>query len=254
MQEAAAWPFFEHACVINLDSRPDRWAAMQAQFARLGMPQVQRFPAVAFDNLGEAAPPEALRRYMHSVLQQKGEAGNCEHQVRAKWACLQSHLGVIRHAAQQGWPQVLVIEDDCDFEPYARSVLQRAARQLHGQAWDLLYLGGSLKKGALQQRLSPNVSRVNRIRGNHAYVVKAEHYAAILREAPLAGVPMDVFYSDFYQPRARAVVVEPRVAYQRVNDISDISQQARRAKFNTAHLLRRLCRWAAGMYYGAGQR
>ena len=44
---AVTWPFFEHVRVINLDSRADRWAAMQAQFERLGVTgDIQRFAAV----------------------------------------------------------------------------------------------------------------------------------------------------------------------------------------------------------------
>ncbi len=36
----------EHVRVINLDSRADRWAAMQAQFERLGVTgDIQRFAA-----------------------------------------------------------------------------------------------------------------------------------------------------------------------------------------------------------------
>lgn len=251
MEEKAGWPFFEHACVINLDSRPDRWQKMQAQFARLHISGVERFPAVSLAQCRESPPPPHFRSRALAIALRTGRNDAAfESRLLAAWACLRSHLGVIEHAQRQGWPWVLIMEDDCELEPYARPVLQLAARQAAEQGWDLLYLGGKFKRRGYKTRVARNLYTVNRLLQAHAYVVRSTVYDTILREAPLSGMPIDVYYSEVLLPRIRALLVEPQVAYQRTNELSNIKQGVRRKRFKLRGIAAAFKRRLAALRYG----
>lgn len=236
---SATWPFFDHVCVINLDSRPDRWVAMQAQFERLGVVgDIHRFAAVRPPaDIVEEPCLAPLRRFLLAV---DGDSEHLSAKLRSTWGCAQSHLAVIRLAQSSGWPHVLVLEDDCELEPYSLSVLQRASSQLQGQQWGMIYLGGTYKKGGRLRRFSANLDDAERIRLAHAYVVHESLYGRILAEAEGSGLPIDWYYSERLQPHARSFLVRPMVAYQRLLDMSDIEAVVRKSELKTRKALRRL--------------
>lgn len=236
-------PIFEHACVINLDSRPDRWEQIQVNLKQANLP-AQRFAAVNIQGLQDNPPPQALRDFL---LQADGDGPKAEHKLWATWACLNSHLAVIRQAQREHWDSVLILEDDCVFQPYTPGVLKRVSEQIATQAWDLLYLGGTLKKGGLHQKTSSNLYRVNRVRLAHAYVVRATLYERILQEAPESGLPIDWYYSERLLPSINAYLVDPLITYQRYADLSDIEQVERKPKLKSRKLFRH---WLALLRYG----
>lgn len=237
-------PLFDSAYVINLDSRPDRWEKMQASLNQVGI-QAQRFSAVSVDRL-QTAPPKELEQFL---LKADGPRADAEKKLLTTWACLHSHLEVIRQAKRQGATAVLILEDDCEFEPYARAVLRKAAAQLHesGTAWDMLYLGGTFKKGGHKQRLSSNLYQMSRVRLAHAYIVSASVYDKILNEAPSSGLPLDWYYSEQLSSHVQTLMLEPKIAYQREYDLSDIESVQRIPKFK---LRRKIKHWTACVRYG----
>lgn len=79
--------------VINLDRRPDRWAAMSAQMGRLGIEAV-RIPAIDRDSL--AGDPALLRMGAGHV------------------ACARSHYRAMQALVDCGAPAALVLEDDVE--------------------------------------------------------------------------------------------------------------------------------------------
>ncbi|WP_349570652.1 glycosyltransferase family 25 protein [Azotobacter salinestris] len=230
-----SWPF-DFACVINLDGRPDRWARMEASLRGMGV-QAERFSAVSLHNLEGDPPSTALREFL---LRADGESPGFERKLLGTWACMRSHLGVIAKARDNGWPAVLIMEDDCEFEPYAQAVLRRVQAQLQGKGWDMLYLGGTFKKGGTKRKVAANLLSVTRMRLTHAYMVKAELYERILAEAPLSGLPLDWYYSEVLLPEVRGLMVKPTLARQRLMDMSDIEQVARKPKFKSRQFLERL--------------
>ncbi len=237
-ERLAVWPFFEHACVINLDTRADRWAAMQRQFTRLGIGGVQRFAAVRPE--ANVVMQEALAPLREFLLHCDGDSEQLSGKLRATWGCMQSHLGVIRLAKAQGWPYVLILEDDCELEPYALPVLRRVAKQLAGQSWDMLYLGGTFKQGGEISRFSANLKRASRIRLGHAYLVNARIYERILDECEGSGLPIDWYYSEVLQRQVTSFLVTPILAYQRLLDMSDIELVERKPEIKTRKIVRRL--------------
>lgn len=123
------------------------------------------FSAVSLHELGDDQPSPALCEFL---LRVDGEHPGFERKLLGTWACMRSHLGVIAHARDNGWPAVLIMEDDCEFEPYTLAVLERVASQLQGLDWDLLYLGGTFKKGGEKRKVAPNLLSVTRMRLTHA--------------------------------------------------------------------------------------
>ncbi|PKO47689.1 MAG: hypothetical protein CVU29_02270 [Betaproteobacteria bacterium HGW-Betaproteobacteria-22] len=241
--------FFEYVCVINLDTRPDRWENMQVQFANLNIENAHRFSAVSFDKLENNPPAENFKTYAMAGLQRKNEDANAEHQIRAMWACLNSHLGVIQYAKSKKWPYVLILEDDCQFEPFTGKVMEFVAQQIGETVWDMLYLGGNQKKYGKRLSVSKNLLSVTGITLAHAYVVNASIYDKVLAEAPKAGMTIDDYYTKSLQNEISTLIVNPPVAFQAPDDVSDISQVARRKKYNLTHLKRLLKRLVARFKY-----
>lgn len=240
---AMAGSCFEGVFVINLDSRPDRWARMQANLAAVGI-TAERFAAVGVADLEEDQPSQALREFLRRV---DGPRPAAEHKLQTTWACMRSHLAIIRHARQAGLASVLILEDDCEFEPYTSVVLQRVGKQLQQRPWDMCYLGGTLKKGGLRQAVSTNLLKVSRVRLAHAYMVSSSVYDRILDEAPASGLPIDWYYSEMLLPSINAYLVKPLLAQQRLMDISDIEQVERKPKLKTRQTVER---WLALLRYG----
>lgn len=232
------------AYVINLDHRSDRWARMQDNLQSAGL-EAERFAAISIRDLAANPPPQALEDFL---LRVDGPGPTFKHKLQATWACMHSHLAVISRARECGKASVLILEDDCEFESYTKVVLRRVAAQLDDQQWDLLYLGGTLKKGSLRKRVSSNLRAVDRVRLAHAYVVSASLYQRILAEAPACGLPLDWYYSEQLLPSVRAFMVDPILAHQRLFDMSDIEQVERKFKLKTRQRFRR---WLAKLRYGA---
>ena len=79
--------------VINLDRRPDRWAAMSAQLDRLGI-EAARIPAIDKESL--AGDPALLRMGAGHV------------------ACARSHYKAMQALVDCGASAALVLEDDVE--------------------------------------------------------------------------------------------------------------------------------------------
>ena len=242
-------PFFKYICCINLDSRPDRWESMQVQFSKVNISGVERFSAISFDKLEKTPPPEAFKAKVMATLQRKNEAQNAAHQIKAMWGCISSHIAVIQHAKAQNWPYVLILEDDCEFEAYTNKIMSLVMKQISDIDWDMLYLGGNQKKYGLRQQKTHNLVSVTGITLTHAYMVNASIYDKIINEAPQANMTIDDFYAKQLQNNVKTLMLDPPVAYQAPDEVSDISQIARRRKYNLKNLLRRSKRWLANARY-----
>lgn len=229
------WPF-SRVSVINLDSRPDRWRNIVAQLDALGV-SAERFSAISIQQLVADPPSDELRKFL---LRVDGESSRFEHKLGATWACMRSHLAVIAQAKALGWPDVLILEDDCEFESYVPTVLARVSAQLQGVDWDILYLGGTIKKGGAVKKVTSNLLSVTKVRLAHAYVVRASIYDRILERAAQSGLPIDWYYSEELLPQVNAFMVTPVLVHQQFMDVSDIEQVVRKRKLKTRQWLQRL--------------
>ena len=54
--------------------------------------------------------------------------------------CTLSHLGIINIAKERGYKRVMVIEDDCDVMPYAKSFIEKLEVELENTEFGILNL------------------------------------------------------------------------------------------------------------------
>ena len=205
-----------HTYIINLDARTDRWAGMQEQMRLLGKENVTRLSAINMNNL----PIREVEAFGGGAW-----GGDLEFRyVSAALACLKSHVECIKDAKRNHYPYVLILEDDAVFEGYALRVVAKALTQLQDFDWELLFLGGKVKTrmGGSVTRVTKNLLRVNKLRLAHAYIVHHRAYDRIINEALSGRVPIDWYYSDFLQLEGKSYMVEPPVAFQKEEEMSDI--------------------------------
>jgi len=127
----SALPRGTGACVINLDSRADRWEKLSREMLpHLAPLPVHRIPAV----LGTTLPGYGQRPFFRGRKRDTTWA--------ARGGCVLSHRAALLHARQNQWPHVLVLEDDIIFPESPDSVFLESLRAaLLTIPPDVCYLG-----------------------------------------------------------------------------------------------------------------
>lgn len=149
-------PFFPYTVCINLDRRSDRWAHMEAQFARHHIGPVIRLSALD----GETVPiPSDWKDHPGS------------------YGCLQSNLAVVRQARENRWPSVLILEDDVVFDEHLNARSSHCVSQLPSD-WDMIFLGAMHRKAPIQ--ISENVVKLTGSTSTYAYALRERVYDAFL--------------------------------------------------------------------------
>lgn len=145
------WEVFSHIVYINLAHRRDRNVRMKRQLRELGAPKdkVIRFDAI------QATP---------------GTIG-----------CVKSHIAVLEMAMQNGWEDVLILEDDFVFMPDVESVTRLNAwlRTLAAIKWDVGFLAANYHHVTPLKSVN-YLLRVNQAWCACAYRVKRHYYPHLL--------------------------------------------------------------------------
>ena len=147
---------FRNKVCINLDRRPDRWKKMEAGFARHGITSVLRHPAV-----------DGLKINIPSTWSYTAGA----------YGCLQSHLEVLREAREQGWPNILIFEDDCVFDQEFNQKFADYIEQVPSD-WDTLLLGGGHHEKP--NKISDHLVKATGTYFTHAYALNQGIYDALI--------------------------------------------------------------------------
>lgn len=141
--------------VINLDRRPDRWAAFQDAWAdRLDAP-VERLSAVD----GRALPGFGERPWF------RGRKRDLTWGARA--GVTLSQKAALQLARTRGWERALILEDDA--EPVGD--LAAASRAIHREDWDVLFLGCREPAGPFGD-LGDGLIRLHGALDLHAWLVR----------------------------------------------------------------------------------
>jgi len=162
------WEFVDKIIYINLDSRQDRRDIMTTFFEKAQIPleKVERFSA---------------------IKTKKGQIG-----------CLASHTEVLKKAKQQGWKNVLILEDDLevlDFEAGYKQ-LEQLVKLPH---WDVIMLVGWYWKYAFPRIFDAN--------NTGAYLVNSNYYNKLLQNRENAlRTSQKTFGFDFNNVRSHADV------------------------------------------------
>lgn len=208
---ASVSPFamFDRIVVINLASRPDRRAEMQAQMRRVGL-ALGTAPVRLF---------EAVRPSDAGGFPTVGARG-----------CFMSHLAVLREAAAAGVDRLLILEDDLDF---AADIARRAPLALacaEARGWDLFYGGHEIEAAVVADGECAEVPPATGVRTTHciglrgAAIARAADYLDAMLKRPAGdpgGGPMHVdgAYSWFRRahPRLRTLAALPALGHQRAS-------------------------------------
>jgi len=164
---------------INLDRRPDRWAAVQSEVQKLrafagegGEGEIQLIRVPATDGrLLDLPVQEVLPEWDNSSFAEiwSDMQSGLRTLTPGEVGCALSHVEVWRRiAAGPSGMAGVVIEDDVIFEDEAALRLSSYIRQLPPR-WELVYLGG-VKMGR-HKRLAPNVIVPECYLCTHAYMI-----------------------------------------------------------------------------------
>ncbi len=128
------WDNIDGVCVINLDHRTDRWEELHSELLQfIPAEKIHRVSAV----WGKKLPSYQKHRLF------KG----CNEDESLFWAgragCVLSHTKCIQMAKDQGWRNILVLEDDAhfvnDMKGKIGEMVQRVIQQ--DPQWDMFFLG-----------------------------------------------------------------------------------------------------------------
>ena len=134
------WEFVDKVIYINLDHREDRRVLMNKLFqdGHIPLEKVERFPAIK-----------------HPV----GIIG-----------CAMGHIGILKRARQQGWKNVLILEDDMQWIDFEENY--KKLEELMKRPHDVCMLGGLY--------LESTPPRVHMAVCTNAYIVESHYYDTLL--------------------------------------------------------------------------
>jgi len=186
--------FFEAIYCLNLDQRPDRWAAALRRLCRLKIAhRVERFAAISTPD---------------------------NHHV----GCARSWRVMIATARNRGLRNFLGLEDDAVFLDDTREVLRRGLAELEGLPWDLLYLGGAAWQPPVEIPGHEVLRTPRSLTCTHGLAVNHTAYDRLLSDIPEADrigewITAYTAIDQYLAQRVdtgyyRAYVLNPRVATQ----------------------------------------
>jgi GR25 family glycosyltransferase involved in LPS biosynthesis len=238
--------------VINMDSRPDRFAQFMDKAGRyFPEEKVHRISAVVGRNLPSYGKAPWFTETTGERAGFWGGTGGCALAPRK----------AIEYAKARGWRHVLVFEDDVviEFHEGAFDLLENALSELTGPY--MLYLGYN-KPSPFGSRCMENrgleLWKTDGVIAAHAYIVSAELYDTLLEHMPTEENvwewlsiyrAIDVLYRDFlpYWKGVSVYVLHPIICVQD-DAYSDIGQTSAEGKLLACRqapgkesMLRRLC-------------
>ncbi len=210
--------FFDKVYVLNLDRRPDRLIAIEAQTTELGI-QYERFAAIdgkakphvdewlAYSQLPLVGTPEGVRKLTRSKDFYQNYDGPIartaysEEQSKKKairspgaWAYLKSYIAMLEKALNEGHRSILILDDDALFHRDFKALFASAVRELP-EDWKIFQLG------ALQYdwgedwitKFSAHLYQCNGSSvGSHATGIHRSIIPALLHQASRFDMPLDV--------------------------------------------------------------
>ncbi len=205
--------------IINLDRRPDRWAAMSAQMDRLGL-EATRIPAV-----------DARLLAAQEEWEQETNGNPPERHVDpGALACAYSHRKALRAFLDTGEPAALILEDDAELAADTPALLESVnwwppgARMItleaSGRETSLLYASAAeTPSGRTVHRFEGFAS------GTAAYLVTCEGAEFVLPFLDDPKQPLDQLFFDHRHSRLgrelRAFWTVPAMARQRFDANTD---------------------------------
>ena len=207
--------YFDQIICINLNRRPDRWEESQRQFSKHKI-KVTRHEAVDGNPMG----------WKTRSFQGK------EKSIPGALGCIASHVAIYELAKKNGWKNVLIIEDDCDFIGNLNEIFEKSITTLPDD-WGLLYFGGvhETRGGKfIPEKFNDYLVEAKRIITTTCYAVNHTAYDiildTILKDKPYFDCPIDTYLGAYIQPNIKTYAYHPPIAWQRASH-SDIQNDYR---------------------------
>lgn len=193
--------YFQEIHCINLDKRTDRWEECLNEFNKHNL-KVNRFSAV-YGKEVDTIP------------------GLTEGQTGA----VLSHKKLIQHAKDNSLENILILEDDVEFDENLNSRFFELIDRVPDD-WDMLYFGGNHKANnpycrGILKKVDDNVFRVTNCLAIHAYAIRKNIYDEALNS--FKGRPADDSLVEL-QYNVNCYIIRPHLAWQRpsYSDIGEI--------------------------------
>jgi glycosyl transferase family 25 len=156
------WDYFDAIYCINLFSRNDKYEQMKNLFLKYNIPV--KFHRVHKDN---------------------------ENPTRG---CFNSHLSVMKEAYNKDCKNVLIFEDDINFNYYSIEKLNRCINFMSNNYYELFFLGSfpDIKNFSVTETGYNNIYKMNSMCG-HAYVVSRNYMEKIIN-CKYMDVPLDYLF------------------------------------------------------------
>jgi glycosyl transferase family 25 len=185
------WEFVDKVVYINLEKRKDRNAHMIEMTKTFG-DKVMRFNAIE-DNPG----------YL---------------------GCSQSHIAVLEMAIQNNWRNVLILEDDCQWNRFKINY-QKLEFLAKSYLYDVILLGGSTVFKHPNDRLISAQTTTAYLVNNHYYKPLLENYREgfqLLKSTNQHALyALDQYWKNLQSKDVWYVISDPCMVYQ-IPDYSDI--------------------------------
>ncbi|MDA8123587.1 MAG: glycosyltransferase [Deltaproteobacteria bacterium] len=182
VQEAAAtgWDFFDRLYCVSLREREDRRNSAREQFAKVGLAERVEFV------LGERDPADMER------------------------GVYESHMTCLRKGLEAGARNIVVFEDDVEFDRFAPERLKSGTEYLRRHPeWKVLLIGALIRSS--RKTTNPCIQKVRYQSLTHAYALN-RHYAETLAYEPWQGIVNDTLFRPL---REDIYALYPMCAFQK---------------------------------------
>jgi GR25 family glycosyltransferase involved in LPS biosynthesis len=202
--------YFDKIICINLDKRTDRLKESWKQWSANNL-IVERMSAVEGNPMG----------WRHVTERDAGINTIKKSSWNGAAGCMASHVNIWKRAKAEGWKNVLIIEDDCDFIQDLQNVFSKLIKEVPID-WDLLYLGGvhEEREGRfIPTEISENIVKCARMITTTCYAINESCYDlainSVLAEEPWFYTAVDGYLAAVVQPKCNAYAFNAPLAWQR---------------------------------------
>lgn len=177
--------------IINLPRRIDRKNDMIQKLKKANITQYQ------FINAFDGQDPKILSKF-NKLKQQK----NFPFVTAGHFACLLSHINVIKLAIKNNYDNIMILEDDIIFKDNFISELE----ELVIPDYDFIYLGGIISKKKLFYT-NWAYSNNNKIMGAYGYILPKKMYIVILNILSKLEDYVDILYIKEFQSNYKTIIL-----------------------------------------------
>ena len=191
--------YFDKIYVINLDRRRDRYESFQAEMAKYGIENVERFSAI-----------DGTTIMANNVPLLAGELG-----------VLESHLKIVKKCKEEGLNNVLIMEDDVLFSNEILKLDEYMA--LVPKDWEFLYFGGNHVYGQPPTLINDKIIKLNYTVALHCVAINGSIFEVIEAILSKRKKQVDAYYAELHNT-FNAYGFYPNMAKQTVG-FSDIQNR-----------------------------